>query len=145
MNNSTPVTSPGHNIEWPPDNVTPGSHEIGGSRNDVTQLGHVCTECKQPLPSETWDRRAVKRVTCSARCRKRRERRQKDQHAAWILAMHQLQQMRDGIKRGEQLKDFRDQLIRLKDEINDLLVLVNDEDAVARRNFLSERSRRRQW
>jgi len=57
--------------------------------------------------------------------------------------MHQLQQMRDGIKRGEQLKDFRDQLIRLKDEINDLLVLVKDEDAVARQQFLSGFSRRR--
>lgn len=131
MNNSAPVTLPGH--------------DIGGSRNDVTNRGHVCTECKKPLPDETWDKRATKRVTCSAKCRKRRERRLANQHAAWIVAQRQLQQMRDGIKRGEQLKDFRDQLIRLKDEINDLLVLVNDEDAIARRNFLSERSRRRQW
>lgn len=145
MSNPAHVTLPGHSIERPSDNVTPGSHEIPGSWNDVTKRGHVCTECKKPLPIESWDRRAVKRVTCSAKCRKRRERRLKDQHAAWIVAQRQLQQMRDGIKRGEQLKDFRDQLIRLKDEINDLLALVNDEDAMARRQMIEDRARRRIW
>lgn len=100
----------------------------------VTGRRHVCTECKNELPGSYRD----KRVTCSPKCRKRRERRQKDAHSAWILAMHELQKMRDSIKRGEQVLEMRDQLLRLKDEINDLLLLANESNAVQRRSFLND-------
>lgn len=108
----------------------------------VTGLSHNCTECKQPLPLYR-DGRTPKRVTCSPKCRKRRERRMKDQHSAYILALHELQKMRDGIKRREQLADFREQLNRLKGEINDLLLLAGDGDALARRQMLEDRMRRK--
>lgn len=110
------VTSLSHTIE-----ITPG----------VTPTSHTCSECKKSMPGD------AQRVTCSDKCRKRRERRQKDQHSAYIMALHELQKMRDGIKRGETVKDYRDQLIRLKDEINDLLLLANESNAVARREMLS--------
>lgn len=102
----------------------------------VTGRRHTCSECKKELPSSSyWSE--TKRVTCSAKCRKRRERRQKDAHSAWILAMHNLQLMRDSIKRGEQVIELRDQLIRLKDEISDLLLLANESNAVQRREMLN--------
>lgn len=115
-------------------NVTQLSHSIE-LKTDVTSTSHTCSECRNPIKPEA--------VTCSAKCRKRRERRQKDQHSAYIMALHELQKMRDGIKRGETIKDYRQQLNRLKDEINDLLLLVKDPDAVERREMLSSyRSKR---
>jgi uncharacterized protein YdcH (DUF465 family) len=103
----------------------------------VTGRRHTCTECRNELP-DCGDSRRATRVTCSAKCRKRRERRQKDAHSAWILAQHELQKMRDSIKRGEQVVDLRNQLIRLRDEINDLLLLANESNAVQRLQFLSD-------
>src|SRR5690554_3886696 len=97
-----------------------------------------CIECGNELP--TWHLR--QKITCSAVCRKRRERRQKDQQSAHVIVMQELQKMRDGIKRGEALAEYREQLIRLKDEINDLLLLANDADAVARREMIEARARR---
>ena len=101
--------------------------------------GGVCSECKTPFDSF----HLASKTTCSPKCRKRRERRQKEQHAAHILAMREIQKMRDGIKRRESLHDFRAQLQYLRDEINDLLLLANEPDAMARREMLEDRARRR--
>lgn len=103
----------------------------------VTSPGHtsrVCSECKKPLQSGAA-------VTCSAKCRKRRERRQKDQHAAWVMALHHLSQIRDALKRGEDIAHHQACLIRLKDEIYDLLVLAGDKDMLARLDMLNARRR----
>lgn len=94
--------------------------------------GGRCSECKKPFEGL----HLVSKTTCSPKCRKRRERRQKEAHAAWILALHELGKMRDSIKRGETLDDFKAQLQRLKGEINDLLLLAGDEDALAKRQML---------
>jgi len=101
--------------------------------------GGECSECRKPFEGM----HSASKTTCSPKCRKRRERRQKEQHAAHILAMRELQQMRDGIKRRESLHDFRAQLQYLRDEINDLLLLANEPDAMARREMLEDRARRR--
>lgn len=106
----------------------------------VTGLSHTtrkCTECRSELIGDQ------QQVTCSPKCRKRRERRQKDQQSAHVGAMLELQKIRDGIKRGEELKRYRDQLQRLKAEINDLLLLAKDPDAMAQREMLEDRARRR--
>jgi len=112
---------------------------MGGKLPGVTGQRHTreCSECRKPTPSDQG-------VTCSARCRKRRERRIKDQQSAWILALHEIGKMRDSIKRKEcETKTMREQLIRIRDEINDLLLMVNDADMVARREMLSEYRRNR--
>lgn len=96
-----------------------------------------CIECGKEL--ERWHSR--QQLTCSAKCRKRRERRQKDQQSAHTLAMRELQKMRDGIKRGEELERYREQLMRLRDEINDLLLLAKDADQLAKREMLEARAR----
>lgn len=107
----------------------------------VTSTSHVCTECKRPLTIPSG--RKVMRMTCSAKCRKARERRMKAQHSAWIMALHELQQIRDALKRGEDRKHHRDCLIRLKDEINDLLLLANDPDRMALTDMLNDMKARR--
>lgn len=96
-----------------------------------------CIECGVEL-----DPGSPRRFTCSTRCRKRRQRRQADQQSAWVAALREMQKMRDGIKRGEQLQRYREQLLRLRDEINDLLVLAKDADALARQEMLEARARR---
>jgi len=98
-----------------------------------------CIECGKEL--ERWQN--LKQITCSAKCRKRRERRQKDQQSAHVVVMLELQKMRDGIKRGEELVRYREQLQYLKNEINDLLLLARDPDAMAAREMLEDRARRR--
>ena len=50
--------------------------------------------------------------------------------------------MRDGIKRGESLDKYRGQLNHLRGEINDLLLLAKDPDAMAKREMLEDRARR---
>lgn len=100
--------------------------------------GGRCSECGQ----EFQGLHLASKTTCSPKCRKRRERRQRDSESAWVLALHELGKMRDGIKRGESLDKYREQLHRLKGEINDLLLLAKDADAVARREMLEARARR---
>ncbi len=113
------------------------SHSYDFSFRDVTSPGHTCTECKKPITGK-------KALTCSPKCRKARERRQKEAHAAHIMILHELQKIRDSLKRHEDIAHYREQLIRLRDEITDLLVMAKDEDAVARREMLEARHRR-QW
>lgn len=100
--------------------------------------GGRCSECK--LEFEGWH--LASKTTCSAKCRKRRERRQKDAHSSHVVAMQMLGAMRDAIKRGESLEDYRAQLHRLRDEINDLLLLAKDPDAMAKVEMLGERARK---
>lgn len=66
----------------------------------------------------------------------------KEQHLAWVAALSALDQMRDALKRKEETEYHRDCLIRLRDEINDLLLLAKDADAMARREMLEARARR---
>lgn len=98
-----------------------------------------CSECREELP--LWHN--PNQVTCSPKCRKQRERRQKDAHSAYILALQEMQKMRDSVKRRESLSDFRAQLIRLRDEANDILLLANDPDAMARREMFEDIHRRK--
>jgi len=100
--------------------------------------GGCCSECKQPFDGY----HLASKSTCSLKCRKRRERRQKDAHAAWILALHELGKIRDSIKRRENVKEFIPQLQRLKGEINDLLLLAEEPEAMARLQMLEGRARR---
>lgn len=131
MNNRIPapnyVTSPGHAF----------------ANGDVTGQGHrggcVCSECKKPLSP----RAKSGALTCSDKCRKRRERRQKLQHAVWIDAMHALVEIRDAIKRGEDIEHHISSLNRLKEEINDLLVLAGEQNAIERLAMFEARAQRR--
>ncbi len=124
--------------------VTLTSH-TSDFRASVTQLSHTsskkCSECRNPLPLES----KASTQTCSAKCRKQRERRQKLQHAAWVGAVNELNQIRDALKRGEDVIHHRDCLIRLKDEINELLIMANDQDAIQRREMFEARARIRRW
>lgn len=104
----------------------------------VTGLSHTsrkCTECRRELTGE-------KEFTCSPKCRKRRERRIKDAHSVHVLIEQDLFKMRESIKRGENLEDFRKQLIWLKTEINDLLMLAKDPDTMARHEMIEARARK---
>lgn len=116
--------------------MTSPSHKDPFSFRDVTSPSHVCSECKQLLPIGS------KALTCGPKCRKRRERRQKDAHSAHIMVLHELAKIRESLKRQEDVKVYRERLIRLKDEINDLLLLANDDDAKARFSMLNDRARR---
>lgn len=98
-----------------------------------------CSECRNELP--LWHNR--NQVTCSPKCRKQRERRQKDAHSVHILILQDMQKIRDSVKRRESLSDFRAQLIRIRDEVNDILLLANDPDAMARREMLEDIHRRK--
>lgn len=114
--------------------MTPTSHSYDFSFRDVTSPGHTCSECKRPLTGRA--------LTCSPKCRKARERRQKDAHSAHIMAMHELHKIRDSLKRHEDIDHFREQLHRLRDEITDLLLLAKDADVLARQEMLEARARR---
>jgi hypothetical protein len=98
-----------------------------------------CVECGKEL--DRWHNRL--QLTCSPKCRKRRARRQKDQQSSHVVVMLELQKMRDGIKRGEELVRYREQLQYLKNEINDLLLLAKDPDSIASREMLEDRARRK--
>ncbi|MBI5671262.1 MAG: hypothetical protein HZC41_24970 [Chloroflexi bacterium] len=102
--------------------------------------GGKCSECGKPFEGM----HLLSKTTCSPKCRKRRERRQKEAHAAWIGALHELQKIRDAIKRDEDIEHHRECLNRLKGEINDLLLLAKDTEAMERRAMLEARAQRRQ-
>lgn len=93
-----------------------------------------CSECRKPITGDA--------TTCSAKCRKRRQRRQQQAAEAYPLAMHELQVMRDGIKRGENVPRTIEELKRLQAEIRDLLVLAGDPDAVSRQQMLEGHARK---
>lgn len=101
--------------------------------------GGQCSECKTPFEGM----HLVSKTTCSPKCRKRRERRQKDAQSAWILALHELGKIRDSLKRREDVEQFIPQLQRLKGEINDLLLLAGEADAISKREMLEARANRR--
>lgn len=94
---------------------------------------HTCAECKQPMDG--------KGQTCSPKCRKRRQRRQHEARLALPLAMYELGKIRDSLKRRERISDFTADLLRLKAEINDLLVLAGEPDSIAKVEMLSARAR----
>lgn len=122
--------------------VTKPSHTTVASEAAVTELCHTtvrtCSECKQPLPD---DSKAGTR-TCSPKCRKRRDRRQAEQHTAWNHALGELQKIRDALKRNEDVQYQQQALLRLREEIMDLLVLAKDQDAMSRMSMLEARARR---
>lgn len=92
-----------------------------------------CIECKsKPVTGE-------KQICCSAKCRKKRQRRIEQARLALPLAMYELGKIRDSIKRKECVPDFIADLKRLKGEINDLLLLAGDIDAVERNAMLTQR------
>src|SRR6185369_16965504 len=91
-----------------------------------------CSECKQEL--DKWGR--IDQTTCGVKCRKRRERRQAQALLALPLAMRELGKIRDSIKRRERVPEFVEELKRLKAEINDLLLLAGDDDAMNKRQML---------
>jgi len=101
----------------------------------VTGHGHNCSECRKPCEGE--------KLTCSDKCRKRRNRRQRDARTAIHLVMFELGKIRDSLKRRETTPRFIADLNRLKAEINDLLLMAGDADAVQRHSMLTEVSRKR--
>jgi len=101
----------------------------------VTGHGHNCSECRKPCEGE--------KLTCSDKCRKRRNRRQRDARTAIHLAMFELGKIRDSLKRRETVPRFIGDLNRLKAEINDLLLMAGDPDAVGRHEMLTEVARKR--
>ncbi|MBA3868611.1 MAG: hypothetical protein H0X30_05620 [Anaerolineae bacterium] len=103
----------------------------------VTNSSHtlLCSECRQPITGDA--------TTCSPKCRKRRQRRQQEAAEAFTLAMHELQVIRDGIKRGENLTRAIDDLKRLQGEIKDLLLLAGDADSLARQEMFNARAAKR--
>lgn len=78
-------------------------------------------------------------LTCSDKCRKRRQRRKQQARQAFSVAMRELGKVRDSIKRREDVDKHIADLQRLKGEINDLLVLAGDKDAMARLQMLEDR------
>lgn len=100
--------------------------------------GGRCSECRKEF--EGWH--LSTKTTCSTKCRKRRERRQKDAESAWVVVLQEMAKMRDGIKRGESLEKYRAQLNRIRDEAGDLLLLAKDPDMMAKREMLESRERK---
>lgn len=102
-----------------------------------TELSHTryCSECKV-MPIEG------RAITCSARCRKERQRRKQKARLAMPLAMHELFKIQDSLKRREDVEMFMADLQRLKAEINDLLLLAGEKDALAKREMFEVRARR---
>lgn len=91
-------------------------------RNDTKSV-HVCVVCKKEFTANHFTAR-----TCSAACRKRLSRMQLYADKAPANIMAELQKIRAVLKQSrdaEQLMRRRNQLICLRDEINDLLLLVN--------------------
>lgn len=93
--------------------------------------GGRCSECGSTVGFE--GDHLVTKTTCSPKCRKRRERRQRQAKSAWAAVIRELQPMRDAIKRGEDLPEYREQLKRLQGELVDLLHLAKDLDTVEAR------------
>lgn len=101
--------------------------------------GGRCSECRK----EFEGLHLASKTTCSAKCRKRRERRQKEAESAWVVILRELGNMRDAIKRGESVPEYIEKLHRVRGEINDLLLLAKDPDAVAKQQMLESRARSR--
>jgi hypothetical protein len=95
-----------------------------------------CSECKKEI--NRYARSDVE--TCSATCRKRRERRQDKARRAFPLAMYELGKIRESLKHRERVPDFIAELQRLKAEINDLLVLAGEPESMARLKMLEDRA-----
>lgn len=104
--------------------------------------GGTCTECGADLGQ--WHSSA--KTTCSEACRKRRQRRLHSINQHWLEVMNALNRMRGDIKRRDSeeiLKIYTGQLIYLKTEINDLLLLAKDKDALDKQQMMSDMKRRR--
>lgn len=101
--------------------------------------GGRCSECGTTEGFN--DYHMENKTTCSPKCRKRRERRQKQAKSAWVVVLRELYPVRDAIKRGEDLPEYREQLKRLKEEINDLLALAKDQDTMEARAMMEARKR----
>jgi hypothetical protein len=54
--------------------------------------------------------------------------------------MYELGKIRDSIKRRERVPDFVEDLKRLKAEINDLLLLAGEREAMERQQMLQDRA-----
>lgn len=100
--------------------------------------GGRCEECKQPFEGK----HLVSKTTCGPKCRKRRERRQKDAYSAHVVIVMELQKLRDAIKRGETIPDYLAQLQRIKSEVNDLLLLARDPDALSKHEMMEAWARK---
>lgn len=98
----------------------------------TSHIDRYCSECKTV---RVWGQKK----TCSDKCRKAAQRRREAARLALPLAMYELGKMRDSIKRKERVPDFIADLKRLKGEINDLLLLAGDIDAVERNAMLTQR------
>lgn len=101
----------------------------------MTSHGAVnyCSECRKSCPG----------ITCSDKCRKRRNRRQRDARTAHHLVMFELSKIRDSIKRREDTNKHIQDLTRLKGEISDLLLLAGDADAMRLHEMRTELARKR--
>lgn len=96
-----------------------------------------CSECRKEL--DRYTRSDIE--TCGSTCRKRRERRQAKAARAFPRAMYELGQIRDGLKRRERVPDYVAELQRLKQEVNDLLVLAGEPGLAALLQTLGDRAR----
>lgn len=94
---------------------------------------HECSECRTPTNG----------ITCSTKCRKRRQRRRHEVQSAFPLVMSEMGKIRDSVKRREDLAQLIEQLKRIKGEVNDLLLMAGDQDAVNRHTMVSEILRKR--
>lgn len=101
--------------------------------------GGRCSECKKPF--EGWHLQS--KTTCSAKCRKARERRQAAAGQAFNKAMSELGTIRSSLKRREEIETFKQQLHRLKAEINDLLALAGDQEELDKKAMFAAVANRR--
>ena len=99
----------------------------------MTSHTNICTECRKSCAG----------ITCSVKCRKHRQRRKAEARMAMSLAIFELSKIRDSLKRREDVPKFIGDLNRLKSEVNDLLLLAGDTDAVNKHQMLTEFSRKR--
>lgn len=99
----------------------------------MTGHGNYCSECRKDCLG----------TTCSAKCRKRRQRRQSEARIAHSMVMFELGKIRDSIKRREDTNKHIQDLTRLKAEISDLLLLAGDADAMRLHEMRTELARKR--
>jgi hypothetical protein len=99
----------------------------------MTSHTGYCSECRKSCPG----------ITCSDKCRKRRNRRQRDARTAHHLVMFELGKIRDSLKRREDTNKHIQDLTRLKAEISDLLLLAGDADAMRLHEMRTELARKR--
>lgn len=102
-------------------------------------MGGKCSECGQ----EFQGMHLASKTTCSATCRKARERRIAKSPDIYLICLSALGDMRKGIKRRENLEVFISQLERLKGEINDLLLLAGHKESVDRLAMLNDLAKKR--